>query len=221
MQALLIAAWVGISGGTGFLAATASPIVIEQFSSPPPQVLTDETALPGRRPYNASALRTGWQYTYLEPKARVEPGKQVPMRTRIHLWFGDDGVYQLFYSARWSSSGAANPIGARDMDGVDVNESGKFSLSDDILLLEPTRTDFTQRAKGAVVRQEIAENQRRVYLVHAEPTTLHIAGRCASYQVEPICREGSNIWYQLSATRVEPVPRRDTASKQKPPPKRD
>lgn len=98
MNSLLVAALVGMSG------AIAPTSVVEQFHSPPPQILTGDATPPGKGPYGVSAIRAAWEYTYLEQNARIEPGKQGAMRTRLHLWLANDGAYQFTYSARGTNS---------------------------------------------------------------------------------------------------------------------
>ena len=214
MNALLISSWLVVAAGI------APPVVIERFTSPPPQVLTGESLPPGEPPYSIRALQAGWEYTHLEPRARIAGSRPVPLRTRIHLWVGEDGSYRFYYSARWSLSGVANPMGDRDANAVDVEEAGKAVVSGDILLLEPHRTALTRRVKGTIVAQEITDNDRRAYLVRTEPMRLHIAGHCARFQVEPICAEGRDVWYQLTVTPVEPGIRRKSAPKPDPPTQR-
>lgn len=204
MNALVIAALVGMWG------AIAPSAVVEQFTSPPPRILTGDETPPGKVPYGVPAIRAAWDYTYLEQNARIEPGKQGAMRTRLHLRLANDGTYQFTYSARWSPGSTANPLGNRYADGVEVTETGKFALSGEILLLEASRTELTKRVRGTVAAPQIIESDRRAYLVRTEEARLHIAGRCAKYQAEPICADGRDVWYQLTTIGGEPARRRDS-----------
>lgn len=82
---------------------------------------------------------------------------------------------------------------------MQARESGRYHISGAILLLEPETTRVTRRKHGARTVETVA-NDRQAYIVRRESRTLHLAGPCAKYQVEPICSQSANVWYSLQLT---------------------
>jgi hypothetical protein len=103
-----------------------------------------------------------------------------------------DGTYALDYGAIWGISNAADSRYA----SLEAREKGRFSLSGSILLLEPTAIEVTRGGKAGEGRQSI-EAQRRAYVVRLEQNYLHLAGACAPYQAEDICKRSRSVWYSL------------------------
>lgn len=159
---------------------------------PAPKAIKSDTTLPGHTPPDAKDLAGMWNFGSNEPGARMEHGIEPLLSYGMILKLEADGRYELAYWAAWGGRGANRP----GFNGVDVRETGRFSLSGEILLLEPDTTSFAKKTAGSVDRQSIA-NERRAYVVRRDKGYLHIAGRCAGYQLEPICREARDVGYAL------------------------
>jgi hypothetical protein len=127
----------------------------------------------------------------LQKDVTIEAGHQDALMFGLMLGFNDNGSYELQYHARWSLPG---------LDGVNVTETGRFSLSGEILLLEPEETRYVELEDNRMMNppQTIA-NENRAYVVSLDKARLHLAGRCAKYQVEPICKESRDVWVQLGS----------------------
>ena len=82
---------------------------------------------------------------------------------------------------------------------MNVEETGEYSLSGEVLLLEPRSTERTDIEKNTVARQQVIANENHVWIVRTEKGRLHVAGRCAKYQVDPICRVSANVWFSMDA----------------------
>lgn len=163
-----------------------------RMDRPPPKAIKSDTTLPGHTPEDAKDIAGQWNFSSHEPNARMEHGTEPYLGYGMILKLEAEGRYELAYWAYWGTRGSGSPA----FNGVDVRESGRFSLSGEILLLEPETTAFAKKSGGTVHRQTIA-NERRAYLIKRDKGYLHIAGRCAGYQVEPICREARDVGYAL------------------------
>jgi hypothetical protein len=189
------------------VAALFGPIFGSTGRGPPPKPFTGENAvLPGKAPGGAPALRGKWAFGYLQKDVTIEAGHQDALMFGLMLGFNDNGTYELNYHARWNlpaPSIVPIPIGrnaGEGLDGVNVTETGRFSLSGEILLLEPEETRYVELENDRMVKppQTIA-NENRAYVVSLDKARLHVAGRCAKYQVEPICKESRDVWVQLGS----------------------
>jgi hypothetical protein len=198
VASLLVAMSVGV-------AALLGPVFGSAGRGPPPRPFTGENVtLPGKAPSNASALRGKWAFGHYQRDVVIEAGRQDALMSGLYLFFNENGTYEFHYHARWDlPKPSPIPIGrgsAASMDGVNVDETGSYSVSGDILLLEPNETLYTEVKDAAVVnpRQSI-RNENRAYVVSLDKSRLHIAGRCAQYQVEPVCKEARDVWFVLGA----------------------
>lgn len=198
MQAMLLIVTVG-------LATIFGPVFGTAGRGPPPRPFTEETtSLPGKTPTDAQALRGRWAFGHLQRDAPIEAGKQ-DLLVNLLLSFNENGSYELHYHARWDlpTAPAISPVpivrNAGSLDGVDVHETGRYSLSGEILLLEPEETRFSEIQDNTVVNAQHIANENHAWLVSLDKAHLHIAGRCANYQVEPICEESRAVWYELSS----------------------
>jgi hypothetical protein len=181
---------LGLLQGCGYLTRVerADP----RMDRPPPKAIKSDTTLPGHAPEDAKDIAGQWNFSSHEPNARMEHGVEPYLGYGMILKLEEDGRYELAYWAYWGTRSSDSPA----FSGVDVRETGRFSLSGEILLLEPQTTSYARKSAGAVNRQSIA-NERRAYLIKRDKGYLHIAGRCAGYQVEPICREARDVGYAL------------------------
>ena len=172
-----------------------------------PKPFTGDATLPGNVARDRKTVSGHWVFNYLQKDATMESGYQGPLHSVIFLNLREDGTYTLNYSANWGFNLGTrglplpNVIGMPPLhDGVVVHEQGRYSLSDEILLLEPTETLHSEIEDNKVVksRQPIA-SENRALLMRIDGKKLHVAGRCAAWQVEPVCREARDVWFQFTA----------------------
>lgn len=192
MSSLLLAVSVGA-------AALLGPVFGTVGRGAPPRPFSGEDAvLPGKPPSNARALRGKWAFGHYQRDVVIEAGRQDALVSGLYLFFNENGTYELHYHARWDLPSGLGSGGS--MDGVNADETGHYSVSGDILLLEPKETFYSELKDNAVVnaRQPIS-NENRAYVVSLDKSRLHIAGRCAKYQVEPVCKEARDVWFVLGA----------------------
>lgn len=176
----------------------------------PPQPYADQTVLPGKIPATARSLSGAWHYGYLLRRTKLENGANDLMVT-VLLTLNEDHTYEMIYSAHWDLPSVLSlpvPVpGATSqphlIKGRTVKESGRFSLSGEILLLEPASTEFSevQSSNGGTHRQSIPD-ENHVWIVRLDTRgtpRLSIAGRCASYQLDPVCSRAPVVWYSMQS----------------------
>jgi hypothetical protein len=161
-------------------------------TGPPPQPYTEKVTLPGGIPADVTDLAKSWMYGYSLKDAVLKEGRRELFVT-ITVNLKADGSYELLYGARWGE------LGGVISKGLKVQESGKYSLSGEVLLLEPQTTVRTDIKYDSVVKQQTITNENHVWIVRAEKKRLHVAGRCARYQMDPVCQVEPNVWFSLSA----------------------
>lgn len=212
MKALMMAA---------LIAALPVPVDILGLgpsATKPPQPYADGTAVPGEIPPTAKSLSGAWHYGYLLRHTKLENGASDLMVT-VLLTLNEDSTYEMIYSAHWdlpSSFPLAIPKpGAMPqphlIKGRTVKETGRFSLSGEILLLEPASTELSevQSSSTRTPRQSIS-GENHVWIVRLDTRgapRLSIAGRCASYQLDPVCSRAPAVWYSMQS-RPKPPPLR-------------
>jgi len=161
---------------------------------------TDITQLPGKRVGPAN-IKGRWLHSQSKRNAEFE-GVRVPQRvTTMLLDLQAEGRYTLDYRAYWGT--VSNSPDAR-YASLEVLESGRFTVSGSVLLLEADTVQISRQARGKTTQQTLS-NQRRAYLVRLDKTTLNIAGPCAGYQVEDVCPRNRSVWFslrQLSAAEL-------------------
>ncbi|HEX6998594.1 MAG TPA: hypothetical protein VF322_10645 [Gammaproteobacteria bacterium] len=151
---------------------------------------TDE--LPGAVPLATNDVQGAWFFRERLADAQLEVGREPWLFYALWLWLRRDGTYDLVYQANWGSR-------ARDaagFGGIDVREEGRFTLAGGVLRVEPQATHATEIRAGRRSRRTV-DNEHREYLVRVDGGYLNLAGRCATYQVEPICRESREVWVSL------------------------
>ena len=153
-----------------------------------PQSYDESTRLPGKPPASAAALHGAWQMDYSEDAVNVND-YTVDLVVKMVVQFNPDGTYQLRYSGRWGKG--------KEARGVTVDETGTFKLSSDVLILDPTEVTQTDIERNKAAGSIGLANEKHLYVVHAEPKRIHLAGRCAPYQVDPICKDWQieNAWF--------------------------
>jgi hypothetical protein len=159
---------------------------------PPPQPYTEQVAMPGKPPQQSREIVGAWELQYELDDAPLEDGR-TELLVHLIVDLREDGSYMLHYSGRW---GGIAGFGAR---GIVVNEQGSWSLSTDVLLLEPARTGRSEVHDQTAVNQKTIANENHVLIVSRDGKYLHAAGRCAKFQIDPICRTAPNIWYTMRA----------------------
>jgi hypothetical protein len=157
---------------------------------PPPQPYTELVVLPGKPPIMDKELIGAWELVYRLDDAQLEDGR-AELSVHLFLHLHEDGSYELNYSARW---GGIAGYGARTLT---VSEEGSFSRSGEVLLLEPARTVRAEIQAQVLVSQAPIPDENHVWIVRRDGKYLHVAGRCATYQIDPICRVTPTIWYSM------------------------
>jgi hypothetical protein len=195
------------------LAAIAAATVFGdvQRDSKPPQPYNDKVVLPGKVPPTAKSVGGSWQYSYSLHDAPLESGRSDLVVGTV-LTLNEDGSYRLHYHARWNFPRAPIPIPGQvpmplpvpttpsgGLDGVNVSEDGRYVLSGQVLLLEPEATRLANLDNNRVVNERTLENEKHVLIVRLDKTQLAAAGRCASYQVDPVCKTTPLVWYTMKA----------------------
>jgi hypothetical protein len=163
----------------------------------PPQPFDDNVTLPGKVPPSLKSVSGSWAFNYQLDDAKLESGT-TNLNVGIFLMLSEDGTYQLSYVARWNLPRLPLPP-AVSMDGVNVTENGRFSLSGEVLLLEPDGTAYMNVENNAAKPMQSIANEKHPWIVRLEKAHLSVAGRCASYQVDPICRDTPLIWFPMKA----------------------
>jgi hypothetical protein len=179
VAALLLVAGLGPAFGT-----------FGRENRPPPQPYTELVVLPGKPPIMDKELFGAWELTYRLDDAQLEDGRAellVVLFVNLH----EDGSYELDYSARW---GGIAGYGAR---ALTVSEQGSFSRSGEVLLLDPSRTIRSEIQAQVMVSQTPIPDENHVLITSRDGKYLHVAGRCAKYQIDPICKATPNIWYSM------------------------
>jgi hypothetical protein len=153
-----------------------------------PQVYDEATRLPGKPPAAAANLQGAWEMDYSEDDVTID-SYNVELIVKMVVQFNEDGTYRLRYDGRWGKG--------KDARGVTVDEAGSFKLSSDVLILDPvevTRTDLVRNKPAGSLG---LANDKHLFVVHWETKRIHLAGRCAGYQVDPICKDWQteNVWF--------------------------
>jgi hypothetical protein len=167
---------------------------IPRAEQEPPKTFAEGIRLPGKPPPLDSNIHGKWKFGYEVDDAPLADGN-ADLVVNVAVQFDADGTYRLTYDARWG-----NPPGrGKDARGITIDEAGIWRLSGDVLLLEPAETMRAERVKNKVVGREPLHNEKHVYVVHWESRHIHLAGRCAKYQLDPICQDYDveNVWYTL------------------------
>jgi hypothetical protein len=172
----------------------------------PPKPFDDAVTLPGKVPATPKSISGGWHFSYLLQNATFEGGEQSNASFGTILFLREDGTYQLSYNARWNLprpiivGNVPTTVGMENMKGRVVNEEGKFSLSGEVLLLEPATVEYRELEGNTVVNQQTLANENHTLIVRLDQAKrLSVAGRCAGYQVDPVCRETPIVWYPMKA----------------------
>lgn len=169
---------------------------------PPATVL--QGPLPGEAVTGSGEVDGIWGMSATENSVRVdEGGPVVPvLYYALYLKIESNGTYELAYQAYWGSRDSSDP----NMRAIDVREAGRASFANNRLRLEPQTTTAAERRPGSEITGAI-DNEPREYRVALDGAYLNIAGRCAQYQVEPICRQLRDVWYSLRSGVSEwPIP---------------
>lgn len=155
--------------------------------------------LPGETPVAASDLRGTWFFREALRNVQTDiAGRQPYLYYALWIWLRDDGTYDSVYQAYWGTRMSNSP----QADGVDVRESGQFSISGGMISLEPATTLGITLRGGNRERRTLG-NEPRSYHARLDGAYLNLAGRCATYQVEPICDESREVWVSLRSVAAE------------------
>src|SRR5262245_43642870 len=160
-----------------------------QDIKPPPQPFSDPVKMPGK-PVPARSLHGAWRFDYGLEEAPLDSGA-ARLSVVVVLDLADDGRYALNYLARW---GELVGLGG---SGISIHEKGVYSLSGEMLILDPATTVRSELKDGTILDDRMVDNEKHVLIAHGDRKRLHLAGRCAKYQVDPVCRTSANIWYTL------------------------
>lgn len=153
-----------------------------------PQAYEESTRLPGGPPASAKDLHGAWQMDYSEDDVNIDD-YNVELVVKMVVQFNPDGTYLLRYSGRWGKG--------KEARGLTVDETGTFKLSSDVLILDPTEVTQTEVVRNKPAGSIGLANEKHLFVVHAESRRIHLAGRCAPYQVDPICKDWQieNAWF--------------------------
>jgi hypothetical protein len=163
----------------------------------PPKRFVEGVRLPGKPPASAKDLHGEWQLGYEAYDVQTSEGT-AEIIVNMAIDFKPDGNYQLVYSANWGNP----PLKGKNAVGVTVEESGTYKLSSDVLILDPVESTRSDMVKRKATSREPVENEKHVFVVHWETKRIHLAGRCAVYQVDPLCLDTdvSNVWFTLKGS---------------------
>src|SRR5690606_38972101 len=151
---------------------------------PPPAVL--QGPLPGEEVTDADEAAGIWFVSDTEYSVSVEGGPVVPMLYyAIYIKIESDGTYELVSHAYWGTRSCSAP----NLRAMDLREAGRVSFANRGMRLEPQPTTATERLPGGVEMSGPLTNETREYRVALEDAYLNLGGRCAKYQVEPICQQ--------------------------------
>jgi hypothetical protein len=153
-----------------------------------PQAYDESTRLPGKPPAAATDLYGSWEMDYSEDDVNID-SFNVDLVVKMIVQFNKDGTYRLQYNGRWGKG--------KEARGVTVDESGSFKLSSDVLILDPAEVNKTDVERNKPVGSLALANEKHLMVVHAETRRIHLAGKCGSYQVDPICKDWQieNVWF--------------------------
>ena len=157
-----------------------------------PKAFVESTRLPGKPPASAKEMLGAWQMDYSVDDVQVnENDFRVDLLVNLVLQLNEDGSYQLRYTGRWGKK--------KPSEGITVTETGTFKLSSDVLILDPIETQKTVLEKNKPVNEYALGNDKHLFVVHWETKRIHVAGKCAPYQVDPICKDWQveNVWFTL------------------------
>lgn len=198
VYAVLCTALLCSVGECANLGAQFSPEWLRAFTkpqsimSPDPKPFAENGSLPGSALSHRPDKPGEWWFRHIDDGIRLESGHVPRLFFSQSFWFYPNGSYDLVYQAWWGARASNDPR----FNAVDTREHGKYTISDGKLRLEPESTQHIQVSGGKRTVEMIA-NESRTYLISQSGRSLHIAGRCAKFQVEPICRESPKVWYTL------------------------
>lgn len=159
------------------------------------------TVFPELRPFDASRALPGKPPTrenLVGMWYRRELGVADPLFGNRRPFFASwlllkaDGTYDLVYQAVLGSRARNDPR----FTGIDVRESGKFSIAAGVLSLDPESTRAVEVRGGQRSRRQLATEPRE-HVARVDGGYLHLGGPCASYQLEPICSDANAVWAAL------------------------
>jgi hypothetical protein len=163
----------------------------------PPKRFVEGVRLPGKPPLTVKDIDGEWQLGYEAYDVQTNEGT-AEIVINMAIEFKADGNYSLLYSANWGNP----PLKGKDAHGITVEESGTYKLSSDVLILDPVESTRSDMVKRKATNREPVGNEKHVFVVHAETKRIHLAGRCATFQVDPLCldTEVSNVWFTLKGS---------------------
>lgn len=170
---------------------------IPRAEQAPPKVFVEGARLPGKPPPAAKDALGSWQLDYSLDDAQLSDGN-AELLVNMILKLEEDGTYQLVYAARWGNP----PIRGKDAGGVTVDEVGSYKLTGDVLILQSDETMKADLEKNKVMRREPIHPEKHVFVIHWESKRIHLVGRCAAYQVDPVCKDLDlpNVWFTLKGS---------------------
>ncbi|HEX6993272.1 MAG TPA: hypothetical protein VF339_03920 [Gammaproteobacteria bacterium] len=181
------------------LLAARGARVDPRTSFPEARPFESSQSLPGDPPAATADVRGAWYFRETQASAARDPifGNVAQPFHAIWIWLRDDGTYDLVYQAYFGTRAVTDPR----RSGIDVRESGRFSIAGGSLSLEPVTTRAVEITRGNRERSML-DNEPRDYLAGVDGGYLYLAGPCARYQVEPICRESTDVWISLRSVSV-------------------
>jgi hypothetical protein len=158
-----------------------------------PQAYDESTRLPGKPPASAKEITGAWQMDYSEDDVKVEDFN-VELLVKMVVQLNADGTYVLRYAGNWGKR--------KEARGLTVDEKGTYKLSSDVLILDPSEVTKTDLERNKPTGSFGLANEKHVFVVHSEAgKRIHLAGRCASWQLDPICKDWQieNAWFTFKS----------------------
>jgi hypothetical protein len=165
---------------------------------------TQLTQLPGQRVTAAPKIKGKWLQRQVKRNVELDHVRVPQLLTSLLLDLQADGSYTLDYQAYWG--GAGNTEDSRHAT-LDAHEVGRFSVSGSVLLLEAAAVEVTQEGKLGRSQQH-SDNERHAYLIRLDKSYLNIAGPCARYQAEDVCKRNRSVWFSLLQLQAAQLPKR-------------
>jgi hypothetical protein len=168
----------------------------------PPQAFDEQVTLVGEAPESIKSIKGAWEYEYWIPEVPLDSGEQADLRIFTVLKLHENGKYELGYNAVWN---LPDPVLGDLVMKVDVNgikalhvfENGRFALSGEVLLLEPAKILYSEVENMHTKQLKYLPNVNHSLIVRHEKESLSVAGRCATYQIDLVCKDSPIIWYTL------------------------
>ena len=149
--------------------------------------------LPGQRIEAPEKIIGKWLHRETKRNALFENMRLPQLFTSISLHLRPDNSFTLDYQAVWG--GTTNTPEAT-YASLDTRETGHFSVSRGVLLLEVDAGNVIQRKRGKRTEKPLS-SERRAYVISLDGSYLNLVGACTTYQAEELCTHSRSVWWSL------------------------